>query len=107
MSKIDFRSNLVDKEKARKMVREIVSKTPDNITFSSHAQKELANDGYSIMDGWNVLNATSAKITRAEPEKGRARYHMETKQMALVIEFWPNGKGLTVITGWAKKGAVR
>jgi len=69
MSTIDFKLKSVDKEKARKMVREIVTKAPDNVAFGSHAQQELANDGYSIMDGWNVLKATTAKITRVEPER--------------------------------------
>lgn len=107
MSKIDFKSKPVDKEKARKMVREIVSGRPDNVAFGSHAESELAKDGYSIMDGWNVLKSTSSRITRAEPEKGCIRYHLETNQIALVFNFWPDGSGFFVVTGWAKKGVVR
>lgn len=89
------------------MIREIVTKSPEKVMFSSHAQEELANDGYSIMDGWNVLKATASRVTRAEPERGRWRYHLATKQLALVIEFWSDGKGLVVVTGWATKGVVR
>lgn len=60
------------------------------------------------MDGWNVLKSTAAKITReGEFENGGFRYRFETNQIALVIQFWSNGKGLMVITGWAKKGASR
>lgn len=89
------------------MVRDIVRERPQNIAFGSHAESELANDGYSIMDGWNVLKATASRITRAEPEKGCIRYHLETNQIALVIQFWPDSKGLFVVAGWAKKGVIR
>jgi hypothetical protein len=107
MSTIDFKTKPVDKERARKMVREIVTKAPGKVAFGSHAQQELANDGYSIMDGWNILKSPAARITRVEPEKGRIRYHLETKQLALVLEFWSDGKGFFVVTGWAKRGVVR
>ena len=110
MSMIDFRSKQVDKEKARKTVREIVSRHATNVVFSSHAQEELRKDGYSIMDGWNVLKASSSKIVRngeLDNKTAAFRYRLETNQIALVIQFRPNGKGLVVITGWAKKGAVR
>lgn len=110
MSKVDFKLKQVDKGRARKTVILIVSKHEDNVLFPNHAQDELAKDGYSIMDGWNVLKSTAAKISREgelDIKSGAFRYRLETNQIALVIQFWPNGKGLIVITGWAKKGAVR
>jgi hypothetical protein len=60
------------------------------------------------MDGWNVLRSSSAKIVREgelDNKSGAYRYRLETQMFALVIQLWSNGKGLVVITGWAKKGA--
>ncbi len=104
MSSIDYKSKRTDKLKARKLVVEIVNQHPQKIAFSAHALEELANDGLTIVDAWNVLKSTASKINKdGELEKGSYRYRLETNFILLVIAFWPNGKGLNVVTAWDKR----
>lgn len=62
MSTIDFKSKRTDKVKARKLVAEIVSITPSNVSFSGHALKELTNDGLTTVDALNVLKSSDSRI---------------------------------------------
>lgn len=104
MSSIDFKSKRADIRKARKLVAEIVSQRPGNVVFSRHSIAELQNDNLTTVDAWNVLKSTDAKIVKeGEFEKGSYRYHLETNFILLVIAFWPNGKGLNIVTAWDKR----
>jgi hypothetical protein len=108
MSSIDFKSKRTDIVKARKMVSEIIGRSPANVHFSRHALEELRKDGLTTVDAWNVLTGTSKIHQDGEFEGGSFRYRLETNFIMLVIAFWPNGKGLNVVTAWdkRKKGRV-
>jgi hypothetical protein len=104
MSPIDFKSKRTDIRKARKLVAEIVSSYPENVHFSAHSLIELKKDGLTTVDAWNVLKSTDAKILKdGEFVSGSYRYRLETNFILLVIAFWPNGKGLNVVTAWDKR----
>lgn len=104
MSSIDFKSKRTDKVKARKLVAEIVSISPSNVSFSGHALKELANDSLTTVDALNVLKSSDSKIhDEGELVNGSYRYRLQTNFIMVVIAFWPNGKGLNVVTAWDKR----
>jgi hypothetical protein len=104
ISSIDFKSKRSDKVKARKLVAEIVNRYPQNISFSGHALSELQKDALTTVDAWNILKSTAAKIHgEGELEKGSYRYRLETNFIMVVISFWPDGKGLTIVTAWDKR----
>jgi hypothetical protein len=104
ISCIDFKSKKTDKVKARKLVAEIVNRHSHNISFSRHALDELEKDELTTLDAWNVLKSTSSKIlNEGELEKGSFRYRLQTNFIMLVIAFWPDGKGLIIVTAWDKR----
>lgn len=104
MSSIDYKSKKVDKTKARKLVAKIINETPQNVNFSKHALEELKDDDLTTVDAWNILKSSNSKINKeGELEKGSYRYHLETNFIVIVIAFWPNGKGLNVVTAWDKR----
>ncbi len=104
MSTIDFKSKKTDKNKARKLISEIVRKSSINVIFSRHSLQELKKDNLTTIDAWNVLKSVSAKIhEEGEFENGSYRYRMETNFISLVIAFWPDGNGLNIVTAWDKR----
>lgn len=103
MSNIDFKSKKTDKVKARKLVVEIATKHPKNVMFSNHALEKLKKDNLTLADAWNVLKGTAKIHQEGEFERGSYRYRLETNFLMLVVAFWPDGKGLNVITGWDKR----
>lgn len=104
MSTIDYKSKRTDTNKARKLVREIVTKRSGNIVFTKHSLDELKNDNLTTVDAWNVLKSTDAKIVKeGELVNGSYRYHLETNFILLVVAFWPNGDGCNIVTAWDKR----
>lgn len=82
---------------------EIVRRFPENVQFSRHALQELENDDLTTVDAWNVLKGTSRINKEGELVNGSYRYRLETNFIMLVIAFWPDGKGLNVVTAWDKR----
>ena len=103
MSSIDFKSKKTDKGKARKLVAEIVARFPEHVSFSRHSIEELKKDGLTTVDAWNVLKGTAKIHQDGEFENGSYRYRLETNFILLVVVFWPDGKGIVVITAWDKR----
>lgn len=105
-STIDYRSRRLDKNHARKLVSEILTRYPQNVRFGGHARKELLADRLTTQDALNVLKSPASKITR-EPEmrNGSYRYCLETSKIAVVVSF-DTGQSLAVVTAW-RQGATR
>ena len=92
------------REEARKQVTKIMQEHPENVRFSAHSIRELANDNLTSNDALNVLQSPAAKIhTDGELEKGNYRYRLETTHLLIVIGFWEDGSGLNVVTAWDKR----
>lgn len=103
MSRIDYKSQKTDKNKATKLLREIVNKRPNNIGFSQHSQKEMLKDNLSTNDVLNILYSTYSRILKdGELENGSYRYQYGTGKIVVVVAFWPDGKGLNIVTVWRK-----
>jgi hypothetical protein len=104
MSTIDFKSKKTDKVKARKLIAEIAGSYSSNINFSKHALTELMKDGLTTVDALNVLKSSDSKIhDEGELKDGSYRYRLQTNFITVVVAFWPNGKGLNVVTAWDKR----
>lgn len=103
MSNIDYKSKRTDTMKARKLVHEIVHNLPMNVLFSQHALEELEKDGLTTVDAWNVLKGTSQIRKEGEFQNGSYRYRVETNFILVVIAFWPDGRGLNIVTAWDKR----
>jgi len=103
MSTIDYKSKKTDKRKATKLIREIVKGGGAAINFSSHAFDQMKKRDLRMNDVLNVLHSPQSSILmEGEIKNGSYRYQYGTNRIVVVISFWPNGKGLTVITAWRR-----
>ena len=97
----DLRGSKLDRYEAKKLAQQIVQ--DGNFSFTSHCEKELAEDGMGTVDAVNII--AGGKIIR-EPEfsdKFQAwRYRIETQRMGVVIEIHSK-TSLRVITGWRNR----
>ena len=107
MSPVDYKTIKLSRNEARKRINEIVTNWPSNLKVSRHAEEELSSERLASSDAVNLLKSPAAKILdEGELENGSWRYRLQTANLMLVVAFWPNGQGLTVVTGWDKrKGA--
>lgn len=81
-----------------------MSAHPENVRFSRHAIIELANDDLTPTDALNVFKSPDAKIHQeGEWESGNYRYRLETSHLLIVVGFWNDGTGLSVVTAWDKR----
>lgn len=104
MSTVDYKSVKLSRNEARKRIAEIVSKWPQNVKLSRHAEEELLKDGLATSDVLNVLKSSNSKILdEGESKDGSWRYRLQTTNLLMVIAFWPTGEGLTVVTGWDRR----
>lgn len=71
------------------------------VTFTGHAEKEMAKDGLFRVDAVNVLRG--GLITEpAEQVRGTWRYRVRTSRIVVVVAF--RGKAeLVVVTAWRIK----
>lgn len=104
MSIADYKSNRLDKNQARKLVRQILAHFSDNINFSSHAILEMEKDDLTTIDILNVLKSLDSRILdEGELVNGSYRYRLETSFLMVVIAFHQNGKGIIIVTVWDKR----
>ena len=86
------------------MVSEIVNHYSDNIYFSNHAMKEMAQDNLTSIDIWNVLKSLDSRIfDEGELKDNSYRYRLETHFLVVVISFDEKGEGLNIVTVWDKR----
>lgn len=79
----------------KRLVRQILE--DGHVSFTSHAEQELAKDDLSMVDVDNVLRGGVA--SEGEWENGQWRYRMYTQRIEVVIAFRSPGR-LVVITAW-------
>ncbi len=104
MSPTDYKDQRLSRNEARKQISKIMSQYPENVRFSRHAIKELENDELTPTDALNVLKSPDAKINQdGEWENGNYRYRLETSHLLIVVGFWNDGTGLSVVTAWDKR----
>jgi hypothetical protein len=102
MSFDDLRSHKMDRNQARKLLNQIMKKHAQNLRFSKHALKEIANDNLSIVDIINVIKSPSARIlVEPELEHGSYRYRLETQNILVVLSFVSKTEAV-VVTAWRK-----
>ncbi len=100
LSKLDISSKL-DSTQARKLLSEILSKSPSFVWMTAHCKSQMQKRGMIATDVVNVL--LGGKIHRApEYENGQWRYRVETGMMTVVIAF--EGPSLVCcVTAWRNK----
>ncbi len=91
----------MNKTQAMKKLREIMASEDPSIVFIGHAIREMMNDFLSEVDVLNVLKSKSAGI-KDEPEfkDETMRYRVMTSNYCVVVTFFKNADGVTVVTVW-------
>lgn len=95
----------MSKTEALKLVRAIMSDENPQIVFTRHALEEMANDDLDQQDVWNILASDDIRITD-EPESssgGNYKYRVKTNRFCVVVAFFRDATGMTVITVWKTK----
>jgi hypothetical protein len=83
---------------ARRLIREIIEN--GSVSFSKHAEEELAKDGLTMVDATNVMRG--GVVEPGELENGSWRYRMRTARMVVVVAFRSEAE-LRVVTAWRVK----
>ncbi len=108
MSHSDYKTIKLDRNEARKLISKITAQHPENIRFSGHSIRELANDQLTTVDALNVLKSPDSKIhSEGELENGSYRYRLETTHLVIVVAFTTDGTGLNIVTAWDKRKGRR
>ena len=94
---IDVKS-IMNKGQARKVLSEIFNESPNFISYTKHALKEMQKDDLKAGDILNVIRA--GKIyDDPEFENGSYRYRVQTSKITVVIAFRkPNH--VVIVTAW-------
>jgi hypothetical protein len=79
----------------KRLVRQILE--DGLVSFTGHAEREIARDDLSMVDVENVLRGGVA--SEGEWENGQWRYRMYTQRIVVVIAFRSTER-LVVITAW-------
>jgi hypothetical protein len=85
----------VDAARARKLLREILAS--ETLTFSGHAQKEMAKDKLTSQDVVNVLRA--GVVEPSEFENGSWRHRVKTNTICVVVVLVSEEEAV-VVTAW-------
>lgn len=88
----------LEPNRARRLIGEILEK--GSVSFSSHSEKALVDDGLSTVDAVNVLRG--GVVQPAEFENGSWRYRVRTQRMVVVIVF-RSASEIAVVTAWREK----
>jgi hypothetical protein len=83
---------------ARRLIREILE--TGSVTFSKHAEEEMAKDNLTMVDVTNVLRG--GVLDPAELENGSWRYRIRTARIAVIVAFRSETE-LRVVTAWRFK----
>jgi hypothetical protein len=82
----------------RRLVREIIAN--GSVSFSKHAEEELAKDNLTMVDAINVLRG--GVVEPGEFENGSWRYRVRTSRITVVLAFRSESE-LRVVTAWRSK----
>ena len=83
---------------ARRLIQEILE--TGSVTFSKHAEEEMAKDNLTMVDVANVLRG--GVLDPAELENGSWRYRVRTARIAVIVAFRSETE-LRVVTAWRFK----
>lgn len=83
---------------ARRLIREIIEN--GSVSFSKHAEQEMAKDNLTMVDATNVLRG--GVIDPGELENGSWRYRARTARIAVIVAFRSETE-LRVVTAWRFK----
>lgn len=105
MSPISYKTVRLNRAEARKLVSKIMIVTPFNVDFTGHALERMSQQGMIATDVINVLKSLDSKIhIEGELHKSHSyTYRLETRNMVVVVGFYPDGSGLSVVTTWDKR----
>ncbi len=78
----------------------IVTKHPENVSFSRHAIEELGNDDLSTVDAINVLKSQSARIEEEGEQNAHGwTYRLKTNRIVIVVAFISETQ-IKIVTAW-------
>jgi hypothetical protein len=83
---------------ARRLIRAIIE--TGSVSFSKHAEEELAKDKLTMVDATNVLRG--GVVDPGELENGSWRYRVRTARIAVIVAFRSETE-LRVVTAWRFK----
>jgi hypothetical protein len=99
-SSVDIESKL-NKIQAKKLLGEFFKKNPNSVSFTNHAQKQMAKRDLTSTDVINVLRA--GKIyNEPEYENGTYRYRVETTRIMVIFAFRSPNK-IVIVSAWRKQ----
>jgi len=82
-------------DQAKRLIQAILK--TGTVSFSDHANKEMANDDMDAVDCTNVLRG--GVVEQPEFENGSWRYRVRTNRMVVVVAF-RSKEALRVVTAW-------
>jgi hypothetical protein len=85
----------LDPSQAKKLIGTILKE--GTVSFTSHAEKEMAEDDLSTVDCVNVLRG--GVVEQPELERGTWRYRVRTNRIVVVVSF-RSKSALRVVTAW-------
>lgn len=88
----------LDSVEARRLIRDIL--TNGSVSFSRHAEEEMAKDSLTAVDVTNVLRG--GIVESGESENGSWRYRVRTQRIAVIVGFRSETE-LRVVTAWRFK----
>jgi hypothetical protein len=88
----------LEPNRARRLIGEILEK--GSVSFSSHAEKALADDDLSTVDAANVLRG--GVVQPAEFGAGSWRYRVRAQRIVVVVVF-RSASEIVVVTAWREK----
>lgn len=83
---------------AKQLIREIIEN--GSVSFSKHAEEELAKDNLTMVDATNILRGGT--VDPGEFENGSWRYRVRSSRMVVVVAFRSESE-LRVVTAWRIK----
>jgi hypothetical protein len=88
----------VSPPEARRLIRDIIEN--GSVSFSKHAEEEMAKDNLTMVDATNVLRG--GVVDPGEFENGSWRYRVRTARIAVIVAFRSETE-LRVVTAWRFK----
>jgi hypothetical protein len=80
---------------AKQLIQQILQ--GGSVTFSRHAEQEMAKDNLTMVDVTNILQG--GVVDPAEFENGSWRYRVRSARIAVVVAFRSESE-LRVVTAW-------
>lgn len=84
-SNIDLESKRLAREQARKLLSEILSSSPNFVSYSRYFKQRMHERNMTTGDIINVLH--KGEVLEGEFEKEQWRYRVQTSKMTVVITF--------------------